>query len=311
MSRVGTLAMMPVHATRAHRVRGDFYGRIVTFRESAGVRLSEVSATRSARVPSHTHECAFFWLMLSGMYREQYNAGNHWHRPFAMGYCPPMFEHRNEVGRTGARFFVVELNAEWAARISELGGAPGAVPARLNGAKVFGALLRLYGALCRVRDNGGAIDVRVADSLTAVLIAHAFEPRALPRLGGPHWLGPVVTYMDAHYAEAVRMGTLAAGAGVHPVHLSRVFRRVHGCSIGQYQTLLRIRKACLLFDADDLTLAQIATMTGFADQSHFTRAFTSTAGYPPGALRRSVFPHVSCVHERSLDDTLDRLARIG
>jgi AraC family transcriptional regulator len=311
MSRVGTLAMMSVHAVRAHRVRGDFCGRIVTCRESAGVRLSEVSTTRPARLLSHTHECAFFWLILSGMYREQYGAEDYWHQPFSMGYCPPMFEHRNDVGRSGARFFVVELNAERSARIGALGGGQGVAPARLRGARVFSALLRLCGELCRVRDTGGVIDARVADSLTAALIAHAFEPRTVPERGRPRWLEPVVAYIDVHYADTVRVGAMAAEAGVHPVHLARVFRQAHGCSLGQYQMLLRIRQACLLFDAADLTLAQIATMTGFADQSHFTRAFTSTAGYPPGAFRRSVFPHVPRVHERRVDDRVVERARIG
>jgi AraC family transcriptional regulator len=311
MSRVRTLAMMSIHAIRAHRARGDFHGRIVTFRESAGLRLSEVSTTppaRPARLPSHTHECAFFWLVLSGVHREQYGGEDHWHRPLSMGYCPPMFEHRNEVGRNGARFFSVELNAERAASISTLEGAPGRVPTKLRDPKAFSALLRLHGEFCRVRDNGGDIEACVADSLIATLIAHAFEPRAIPERGRPSWLGPVVAYVDAHYAETMSIRTLAAGAGVHPVHLARVFRQVHGCSIAQYQTVLRIRQACRLFDADALTLAQIATITGFADQSHFTRAFTSTAGYPPGAFRRSVFPHVQRVHERPVDESLARRA---
>ena len=274
MSRVDTLAMMLVHATRAHRVRGEFHGRVVTFRESAGVRLSEVWTTRPVRLPTHTHESAFFWLVLSGMYREQYGAEDHWHRPFSMGYCPPMFEHSNEIGRAGARFFGVEINGEF----------------------------------CRVRKTGGGMDALLTDSLIAALIANAFEPRALPERGRPPWLGPVVSYIDAHYTKALRIGTLAADAGVHPVHLSRVFHRVHGCSIPQYQTLLRIRRACLLFDAKYLTLSQIASMTGFADQSHFTRAFTSTAGYPPGAFRRSVFPHVPYARARLLDGRLVQIA---
>jgi AraC family transcriptional regulator len=298
-SRVGTLAMMSAHAIRAHLVRCDCYGRIVAFRESAGVRLSEVGTTRPARLPSHTHEGACFWLILSGICRERYGAEDHWHRPFSMGYCPPGFEHRIEIGRSGARFFVVELTAERAVTIGNLEGAPGMVPTPLQGPKVFRVLLRLHGEFCRIRDTGGAMDARLVDSLTAALIAQAVEPRTVPERGRPHWLEPVVAYIDAHYADAVRVRTLAAGAGVHRVHLARVFRQVYGCSIGQYQALLRIRQACRLFHADALTLAQIATMTGFADQSHFTRTFTSIAGYPPGAFRRSVFPHVSCVREAS------------
>ena len=40
------------------------------------------------------------------------------------------------------------------------------------------------------------------------------------------------------------------------------------------------------------SLAEISLATGFADQSHFTRAFRRITGMSPGAFRRLVTPRV-------------------
>jgi AraC family transcriptional regulator len=106
----------------------------------------------------------------------------------------------------------------------------------------------------------------------------------------PRWLPHVVEYLDAHYTDAVRVRTLATLAGVHPVHLGRVFRQFHRCSVIQYQTRRRIQRARTLLGVPGLSLTRIALMTGFADQSHFTRAFTAMLGCPPGEFRRAVHP---------------------
>jgi len=38
----------------------------------------------------------------------------------------------------------------------------------------------------------------------------------------------------------------------------------------------------------DSSLAEIAAICGFADQSHFTRVFTRSVGISPGAWRRNI-----------------------
>jgi AraC family transcriptional regulator len=47
----------------------------------------------------------------------------------------------------------------------------------------------------------------------------------------------------------------------------------------------RVNKAKELL-RHSLPLAAVATDCGFADQSHFTRIFTSIMGMPPGVWRR-------------------------
>lgn len=57
-----------------------------------------------------------------------------------------------------------------------------------------------------------------------------------------------------------------------------------------YQWLLkeRVARARMLLLTSDEPLSHVAISCGFADQSHFTRVFTSAVGITPGAVRRNL-----------------------
>jgi AraC family transcriptional regulator len=280
---------------RPQLARGEYYGRVVTHRDTAGLRLTELHHTRGVFLPAHTHECAYFWLVLAGAYREHVGSKERPHRPFSFGYCPVGLEHRDEVGRSGARFFAIELDSHGAQMIADLNRPMSTTAFEVSDTLAFSALLQLHTEFLRARDGGYDVECLTAETLTAELIGLAFEPGVRPAHRRPRWLAPVMEYLDAHYANVIRIGPLAASAGVHQVHLARVFREVHRCSIAQYLTALRVRRACSLLEIGGVTLSQIALLTGFADQSHFTRAFTATIGCSPGAFRRAVFPRARLI----------------
>jgi AraC family transcriptional regulator len=84
------------------------------------------------------------------------------------------------------------------------------------------------------------------------------------------------------------LAELAALAGVHPAHLARCFRREFGQSVGEYARTLRLEWAAEELARDDARLADVALRAGFADQSHFTRAFRRHTGVTPGRYRELV-----------------------
>jgi AraC family transcriptional regulator len=79
---------------------------------------------------------------------------------------------------------------------------------------------------------------------------------------------------------------LAAAVGVHPVHLARVFRKFHACSVGDYVRQLRIEYASRQLATTDQPLANIALAAGFADQSHFSRTFKQHTRMLPTEFRK-------------------------
>jgi len=102
----------------------------------------------------------------------------------------------------------------------------------------------------------------------------------------PAWLDDVVDYLHARVADEIRLADLARLAGVHPAHLNRVFRKRHGCSVGEYIRQLRVDLAARELAASRKPIADIAAAMGFADQSHFSRVFARRAGMSPGRYRK-------------------------
>ena len=176
-----------------------------------------------------------------------------------------------------------------------------AVRSRDTEAVAFGSLLR---RLRHVRAAAStAIGWRIAAELRAAdeswpLAAEGFvlqllsaagraEPAAAPRAC---WLRDARELLHERAPGPTTLSELAAAVGVHPVHLARSFRREYGLTVGEYARGLRLDWAMAQLVEPDATLAGIAAGAGFADQSHFTRAFRAYAGVTPGRYRELVRP---------------------
>lgn len=86
----------------------------------------------------------------------------------------------------------------------------------------------------------------------------------------------------AHERPASGRERLAAAAGVHPNHLSRLCRRFEGLSLIAWLTRLRMQRARSLLLAG-LPAEQVARACGYAEQSHFRRTFRRLHGVSPSA----------------------------
>ncbi|HET6312368.1 MAG TPA: helix-turn-helix transcriptional regulator, partial [Chloroflexia bacterium] len=71
-----------------------------------------------------------------------------------------------------------------------------------------------------------------------------------------------------------------------PVHLARAFRLHFGETPGQYVRRLRLDWSATQLATTDLSITELASMAGFADQSHFTRVFKSHTGFTPAQYRQ-------------------------
>ncbi len=83
---------------------------------------------------------------------------------------------------------------------------------------------------------------------------------------------------------ALTLAEIAAAAGVSPIYLTNLFKRVEGVALHQYVIRLRLTEALRrLPDAADLT--GLAYDVGFSSHSHFTAAFRSRFHATPRAMR--------------------------
>lgn len=121
--------------------------------------------------------------------------------------------------------------------------------------------------------------------LSTLLLDHLEPHPAAPLDPGPRAVRRVREHIDAHYDRELSLQALASLAGVHPVYLSRLFRRHVGLSPHAYQTERRVIAA-----KDHLRRgmhgAQVASAVGFFDQSHLIRHFKRIVGVTPHAYCR-------------------------
>lgn len=99
-------------------------------------------------------------------------------------------------------------------------------------------------------------------------------------------LGLVLDHIGDNLAQDLSLTTIAALAGISPFHFARRFREATGCSLHDYVREQRLAEARRLLPRKDLSIAAVAALTGFADQSHLSREFRRRFGVTPGSLRR-------------------------
>ena len=88
-------------------------------------------------------------------------------------------------------------------------------------------------------------------------------------------------------SDPLPLSWLAAQAGMGPYRFLRAFQAEIGMTPHAWQIDRRIVRARGLL-ADGMALADLAQFLGFADQSHFQRAFKARVAVAPGAYRRAV-----------------------
>ena len=80
---------------------------------------------------------------------------------------------------------------------------------------------------------------------------------------------------------------ISEGLKVHPAYLSRQFSKYFdNLTFGEYIRKLRIDKAIHLLHHTSHSLSEIAYLTGFSDQSHFTRIFKKHTGQNPSDYKK-------------------------
>src|SRR6266850_817590 len=143
---------------------------------------------------------------------------------------------------------------------------------------------------------GGAGGRLAAASLATVLavqlLRQVLAPRrpargrdgALPR----GTLRTVVAYIEDHLDAGLTLEQMAAAAHLSAYHFARQFKAATGVPPHQYVIARRVERAQQLLHPDrDLSLAEIAAIVGFSDQSQFSHHFKRVVGVTPRHFRRS------------------------
>jgi AraC family transcriptional regulator len=259
---------------------GQFYGEIVRKRNDSGLILSELKHQGARKLPRHSHELAYFCLLLNGDYWEQFGPKRISYKPLSVMFHPSGTTHVDEIGPSGGRFFSVEVKTEWMDRLRECLGRTD-LDSSLHEGELAWLAIRLY----REHKEMDACSMLTIEGLVLEMLAVVGRMRDVKEQREPQWFSRAMEMLHAEFRNSLRVQDIANEINVHPFHLSRVFRTIHRQTIGEYVQKLRVSYACKELLKADNDLATVALAAGFSDQSHFTRVFKSITGITPGAFR--------------------------
>jgi len=121
------------------------------------------------------------------------------------------------------------------------------------------------------------------------LLAEGISPNEKPRIAGSRRdcerANEIAYILESRFLERLSLTELASVAGLSIFHTCRVFRRARGTSIHRYLQEIRLRHALALLLGTQLSVAQIAADTGFANQGHLGNIFRRRFGVTPARVR--------------------------
>lgn len=253
-------------------------GHRIAVRSTPGFVWTLSTFTPRNYVPRHDHARPGLTYIVTGSLREGFATGTFDAPARTVIAKPPDAAHWDRAGSKGTTCLILEVT--------------GSDPALLEAAPML--------------DRLALVRSHVVSSLAGSVLGHLRHPLvgsesalsslAVEFLAAAHdgadddgaqaaWVDRAIEFLNDEFVSIKRVDEVAAIAGVHPVHLARVFRRRVGCTISSYLTGLRVRAAADRLALSDDPISRIALHVGFSDQPHLTRAFTMHLGIAPARYR--------------------------
>jgi AraC family transcriptional regulator len=250
----------------------SFHGVEVQALTSSGIRYGTRDFPAHFATAPHTHEEAYFCLVVDGASAQRSGRGEHL-RDRGRAYFYPAGEVQSErFGPKGSRLFSVQLGGSVLAELRETVRLP------QRSSELDGLAALTVRRLELESRRGDALGL---EELTMLLVgALARESRSAVR-----WAPIVRDYLHARFKDKPTLAQIAAAAGLHPVHLCRAFPQRFGVTLGDYLRGLRVDYAARQLVATDRVIVDIALDAGFSSQAHLTREMRKLLGTTPAAYR--------------------------
>jgi AraC family transcriptional regulator len=259
---------------------GIYYGQTGLQRHAGEFIFSLSKYNVPTALPTHTHECAYFYFVLEGSCLDVHDGGEYVIDHYGLMFHPSGDAHANQFVPPHSSLHI-EILSEMLEQLHEcVGGLKDR--ASYNGGVANRLAERIHQELL-IADSASLLAM---EGLALELVAEVSRcTGTTAKLSPPRWLLTVRDLLHDRFDENLSLGEIAMAAGVHPSHLARAFRQYYQCTVGNYLRQLRVTFACGQLANTDRALAEVAVEAGFADQSHFIRVFRRQIGMTPSEYR--------------------------
>jgi AraC-like DNA-binding protein len=86
-------------------------------------------------------------------------------------------------------------------------------------------------------------------------------------------------------ADDLSQGAMAQMAGISREYFSRIFKNVTGMNYSKWLNMIRLEKASELLSHKNMSLTEVAMLSGFQSIPSFNRVFHEDKGMSPGEFR--------------------------
>ncbi len=98
-------------------------------------------------------------------------------------------------------------------------------------------------------------------------------------------LGTVLEFAEDNLATKISVADMASVAAMSPSYFARSFKLAMGVGPARYVTIRRIERAKMLLMRHEISIAEVAYLSGFTSQAYLTRTFRDLTGTTPAAFR--------------------------
>ena len=152
-----------------------------------------------------------------------------------------------------------------------------------KGMMIYDALYSWAKHLQKEKHTGNPVDGVFIDLYNQFIKKKSVQKKS------PAWVKELKQIIQDQIDTNLNLGEISKSLDIHPSYLSREFsKHFNDLSFGEYIRQKRIEKATELIAQNKYSLTEIAYLTGFSDQSHFTRIFRLLKGVNPSAYKKEL-----------------------
>jgi len=254
-----------------------------------GVTLMRAAFTDHA-FERHSHDCFTIGVTVQGIQRFRCKGQRHDSRPGDIVLFNPDEDHDGQRGTAdGFRYATWSVDQAFVRSCLDpdagLAGVPYFAAPHVLDPGLGAAFNRMTRSFLDTPNDALRAEILLRGFIGTLLARHGERAQvAPPRDAGRDCLMRVKAYIGAHFQRPLTVTELAGVAGLSRAHLTRAFSRAFHSPPHVYLNAVRIGHAKRLMRRG-MPLAEVASVCGFADQSHFARRFKGAIGVSPAAWR--------------------------
>lgn len=263
---------------------GEFCGVFEQQYEIPDFSVAVIAADEIAlKTIRHFHESSHIIFVLEGQYISSSGGIEHTTPAGASIFVPAGTTHKDRQQTRSTRSLTISISDSQMKSARHYARMPEAQSDFAYGEITF--LANRLGAECRRWRETSTL---TAGGLCLEMLGAIANCRGPEERTPPRWLNTARELLHDRCCKPVSISEIARAAGVHPIHLTRTFRKFFKCTPGDYLRERRLETAAALLSHGHAPIAEVALESGFADQSHLCRAFKRKFGLTPAEYRRNI-----------------------